>query len=60
MMCINQVLKRFKMSKMKIDTIQFILNRFTLSQKVWWYDSDIYDTIHIWIDSKKMWNDSDK
>lgn len=42
MMCINQVLKRFKMPRMKIDTIQFIMNRLRLSQKFWWYDLGIY------------------
>jgi len=37
----------------KWGLIRFIsnMNRFILSQRVWWNDSDIYDTIHEWIDS---------
>jgi len=40
--------------------IQFNINRFRLSQKIWWHDSGIYDPIQHWIDSELCENDSHK
>jgi len=40
-----------KYPEWKLIRFIFIMNRFRLSQRVWWNDPDIYDTINSWIDS---------
>jgi len=62
LICIRYILNRFKYPKMKIDTIQTLMNWFNQSQRVLWYDSlkseSIQkrkkwkiDAVNIWIDS---------
>ena len=58
MMGVKQELNRFKIPRMRFDILISIMNRFRLSQRVWWVESNKYDTIHIWIDSIDLWYSS--